>query len=155
MNSGGLRLDLSHMKLQNQWSPLIYPVIWGNILRCLEELLRKMSTGIDKKSGKEMAARAWPLTPSPPGQQRLIMFRELQKDEGALRTGTLHSPKVLCLLCLFPQLGQSCVGGKWASQKHRGERVMTPICGRYGALLKPAISVLMQWWPLSLHPKII
>lgn len=39
------------------------------------------------------------------------MFRELQRV-GALRTDTPHSPKVLHLLCLFLQLGQSCMGGK-------------------------------------------
>lgn len=70
-----------------------------------------MSTGIDKKSGKEMAAQAWPLTPSPPGQQRLIMFRELQKDEGALRTGTLHSPKVVSALSVST-IGSELRGGE-------------------------------------------
>lgn len=99
-----------------------------------------------------MVAEARPLTPGPTETNNVQ-----RTSEGWGRPENRHSafPQSSVSALSVSTIGPELHGGKWTSQKHHGERVMTPICGHCGALWKPAISVLMLWRSLSLSLRFI
>lgn len=87
-------------------------MLWRNIPRRLEQLLREMSTGIDKTPGKAALAEAWPLHPSlqhPPRKQRRAFWGRGMRRE--LRRGALFLFPKFCRIYISA-VGSELHGGK-------------------------------------------